>query len=70
MSDADECRRQSAQCFRLAATACTPLQKTVLLDAAASWMALANQADRDRAWREMQDTHEAVKNQGAAARSL
>jgi hypothetical protein len=58
MSDADDYRSRSAQCFRLAATASTPLQRTVLLNAASSWMTLANQADRDRAWRDLQDTGE------------
>jgi len=70
MSDADECRRQSAHCYRLAATACTPLQRSILLNAAASWMVLANQADRDRAWREMQDSHEPTKDRAVAARAF
>jgi hypothetical protein len=58
MSDADECRRRSAQCFRLAATASTSLQRDVLLNAATVWMTLANQADRDLAWRKLQDARE------------
>jgi hypothetical protein len=58
MSDAHECRSRSAQCFRLAATASTPLERDVLLNAAAVWMTLANQADRDRARRKLQDARD------------
>jgi hypothetical protein len=58
MSDADECRSQAVQCFRLAATASTPLQRDVLLNAATVWMTLANQADRDLAWRKLQDARQ------------
>jgi hypothetical protein len=58
MSDAHECRSRSAQCVRLAATASTPLQRDVLLNAAAVWMTLANQTDRDRAQRKLQDARD------------
>jgi hypothetical protein len=58
MSDAHECRSRSTQCFRLAATASTPLQRDVLLNAATVWMTLANQADRDRARRKLQDARD------------
>jgi hypothetical protein len=49
MSDADDHRARSAQCFRLAETATSPLQRNAMLNAAMHWMTLANQADRDRA---------------------
>lgn len=57
MSDADDHRARSAQCFRLAETATSPLQRNAMLNAAMHWMTLANQADRDRARRELQDTN-------------
>jgi hypothetical protein len=59
MSDADEYRNRSAQCFRLAATAGSRLERDVMLNAAAVWMTLANQADRDRARVELREAHAA-----------
>jgi hypothetical protein len=53
MSDANDYRARSAQCFRLAETATSPLQRSAMLSVAVHWMALANQADRDRARREL-----------------
>jgi hypothetical protein len=57
MSDADDHRARSAQCFRLAETATSPRQRNAMLNAAMHWMTLANQADRDRARHELQDTN-------------
>ena len=54
MSDADDYRARSAQCFRLAETATSPLQRQAMLDAATHWMTLANQVDCDRARRVQQ----------------
>jgi hypothetical protein len=53
MSHANDYRARSAQCFRLAETATSPLQRSAMLNAAVHWMALANQADRDRVRREL-----------------
>ena len=47
MSDPVECRDRAAQCVQLATTAGSALQRTVLLNAANSWITLANQAERD-----------------------
>ena len=47
MSTPAECRDRAAQCFKLAATASSALQRTVLLNAANSWIALANQGEHD-----------------------
>ena len=53
MSNSQECRDRAAQCFRLASTATTPLQRTAMINAATAWVALANQADRDLALRSL-----------------
>ena len=65
MSDADDYRARSAQCFRLAETATTRLQRAAMLNAAAHWMMLANQADRDRARRALQDADPKVEHRAA-----
>jgi hypothetical protein len=65
MSDADDYRTRSAQCFRLAETACSPLQRNAMLDAAVHWITLANQADRDRARRELQDVTQSPEQRAA-----
>jgi hypothetical protein len=57
MSHADDYRDRSAQCFRLAETATSPLRRQAMLDAATHWMTLANQVDRDRARRVLQDAN-------------
>jgi hypothetical protein len=64
MSDADDYRDRSIQCFRLAATAASPLQRRVLLDAAETWRALANRADRDRTAREPPESKEPLRRAG------
>ena len=46
MADANECRRQSAECARLSDAAVVAPLKSVLLTMARSWTALANQMDR------------------------
>ena len=55
MSNSQECRDRAAQCFRLASTATTPLQRITMLNAATTWIALANRADRDLTPRNLQD---------------
>jgi hypothetical protein len=47
MSTPEECRDRAAQYFKLAATAGSALQRTVLLNAASRWIALANQVEHD-----------------------
>ena len=62
MTNPAECRDRAAQCFQLAATAGSALQRTVLLNAANSWLNLANQAERDIAQQKPEDT---LSTQGA-----
>jgi hypothetical protein len=61
MSDPVECRDRAAQCVQLAATAGSALQRTVLLNAANSWLTLANQAERDVAQQKHEDSREQTK---------
>jgi hypothetical protein len=58
MSDPVECRDRAAQCVQLASTAGSALQRTVLLNAANSWLNLANQAERDVAQQKHEDASE------------
>jgi hypothetical protein len=58
MSNPAECRDRAAQCLQLAATAGSALQRTVLLNAANSWLNLANQAERDIAQQKLEAAHE------------
>ena len=44
--DAEQCRRQAVRCAELAATARTPELKTLLLELAAKWQALAVDDER------------------------
>jgi hypothetical protein len=44
--DADQCRHQAARCAELAATARTPELKTLFLELAARWQALAVDGER------------------------
>jgi hypothetical protein len=67
MSTPEEYRDRAVQCVRLAATAGSPLQKTVLLNAAASWVTLANQAERDLAHQKSEDDREQAENSRTAA---
>jgi hypothetical protein len=47
MADAQECRRQAAECIRLAKTDVLPQSEVVVIRGMArSWTALANQMDR------------------------
>jgi hypothetical protein len=46
MADAQECRRQSAECTRLCRTNVTPQSEAIMRSMARSWVALANQLDR------------------------
>jgi hypothetical protein len=67
MSRSAECRDRAAQCLQLAATAGSALQRTVLLNAANSWIALADQAERDIAEQKQQDFREQQGNSRTAA---
>ena len=58
MSKSAECRDRAAQCLQLAATAGSALQRTVLLNAANTWITLADQAERDIAEQKQQDVRE------------
>jgi hypothetical protein len=46
MADAHECRRQAAECVRLAETEVAPQSEVIMRSMARSWTALANQMDR------------------------
>jgi hypothetical protein len=46
MADAQECRRQAAECTRLAETDIAPQSEVIMRSMARSWTALANQMDR------------------------
>jgi hypothetical protein len=46
MADAHECRRQAAECARLAETEVAPQSEVIMRSMARSWTALANQMDR------------------------
>ena len=46
MANAQECRRQAAECTRLSQTDVTVQSKTIMRSMARSWVALANQMDR------------------------
>jgi hypothetical protein len=46
MADAHECRRQAAECTRLAETDVAPQTEVIMRSMARSWTALANQMDR------------------------
>jgi hypothetical protein len=46
MADAHECRRQAAECNRLAETDVAPQSEVIMRSMARSWTALANQMDR------------------------
>jgi hypothetical protein len=46
MADALECRRQAAECTRLAETDVAPQSEVIMRGMARSWTALANQMDR------------------------
>jgi hypothetical protein len=46
MADAHECRRQAAECTRLAETDIAPQSEVIMRSMARSWTALANQMDR------------------------
>lgn len=46
MADAQECRRQAAECTRLSKTDVLPQSETAMQGMARSWTALANQMDR------------------------
>ena len=46
MADAQECRRQAAECNRLSKTDVSLESKTIMRNMAKSWVALANQMDR------------------------
>jgi hypothetical protein len=46
MADAHECRRQAAECTRLAETDVAPQSEVIMRSMARSWNALANQMDR------------------------
>jgi hypothetical protein len=67
MSNPAECRDRAAQCVQLAATAGSALQRTVLLNAANSWIALANQAERDIAQQKHEDAREPARSSRTAA---
>jgi len=66
-SNPAECRDRAAQCFQLAATAGSALQRTVLLNAANSWLNLATQAERDIAQQKLEDTRERAGRSRSAA---
>jgi hypothetical protein len=67
MSNSAECRGRAAQCFQLAATAGSALQRTVLLNAANNWITLASQAERDIARQQLDDRREPASNSRNAA---
>lgn len=46
MADAEEWRRQAAECTRLSQTEVTSQSATIMRGMARSWVALANQMDR------------------------
>jgi hypothetical protein len=46
MADAQECRRQAAECTRLSRTRVTIRSETIMRGMARSWVALAVQMDR------------------------
>jgi len=46
MADAQECRRQAAECARLSRTDVTLQSEAIVQGMARSWTALANQMDR------------------------
>jgi len=46
MADAQECRRQAAECTRLSRTDVMPQSEAIMRGMARSWVALANQMDR------------------------
>ena len=46
MADAQECRRQAAECSRLSQTDVAPVSEAIMRSMARSWTALANQMDR------------------------
>ena len=46
MADAHECRRQAAECTRLAETDVAPQSEVIMRSMARSWTALANQMER------------------------
>ena len=46
MADAQECRRQAAECTRLSHTDVAPASEAIIRSMARSWTALANQMDR------------------------
>ena len=58
MSNPAECRDRAAQCLQLAATAGSALQRAVLLNAANSWLNLANQAERDIAQQKLEESRQ------------
>ena len=45
MADAEECRRQTAECTRLLRTDISPQSEAAMRSMARSWVALANQMD-------------------------
>ena len=67
MSNPEECRNRAAQCVQLAATAGTALQRTVLINAANQWIALAKQGERDLARHELEDEGEPAERSRSAA---
>jgi hypothetical protein len=46
MADAQDCRRQAAECTRLSQTDVTPASESIIRSMARSWTALGNQMDR------------------------
>ena len=67
MSNPEECRKRAVQCFQLAATAGSALQRTVLLNAANQWIALAKQGERDLARHKLEDEGVPAERSRAAA---
>ncbi len=67
MATPAECRDRAAQCFKLAATAGSALQRTVLLNAANSWIVLANQVERDIAQQKPEGAREQRESSRTAA---
>ncbi|MBV8744211.1 MAG: hypothetical protein JO134_04120 [Xanthobacteraceae bacterium] len=53
--------------MQLAATAGSALQRTVLLNAANSWLNLANRAERDIAQQKLEDADEQIGRSRTAA---
>ena len=67
MPNPAECKDRAAQCVQLAATAGSALQRTVLLNAANSWLNLANQAERDIAKQKLESAREQAGSSRNAA---